>query len=201
MATAKQFGDDLIAQLKKSTTDLEEFRVQLALGKAEAKDKFEELKKKFNSTVQSTKQKLTGVAKSRLDEVRGEFEEVQVQLALGKADTLDAFNEQKKKIVRAINKLEKRLENIKLADEVETKIRHAIEKFKIQLEVLRVHYELGKMEAADEFEREKHELTDLVAKLKSKFDARKKSASKARQDRRAELKEAYKHLKKAIVKA
>ncbi len=200
MATEKKLGDNLIAQMKKSATDLENFQVQLALGKAEAKDKFEELKKKFNGAVHSAKLKLIA-GKSKLDEIKSEFEEMQVQLALGKADTIDAFNDQKKKILRGISVIEKRLETNSLADEIESRFRHDIEKFKIQLDVLRVHYELGKMEVRDEFEYEKHELAEVIAKMKAKLEGRKKDIGQTRKARREELKEAYKHLKKAMVKA
>lgn len=198
MANEKNFGDALISQIKKTAIDLEHFQVQLALGKAEAKDKFEELKKKFNASVHSAKLKLAA-GKSKIDQIKSEFEEMQVQLALGKADTIDAFKAQKKKILRAISVLEKKLETNSLSDEIESKFRHAIEKFKIQLEVLRVHYELGKMEARDEFEYEKRELATLIAKIKAKHEGRKKNILKTRQERRDELKEAYKHLKKAII--
>jgi soluble cytochrome b562 len=198
MPTEKKIGDNLISQIKKSAIDLEKFQVQLALGKAEAKDKFEELKKKFNGVVHSAKLKINA-GKNKLDKVKTEFQELEVQLALGKANTIDAFNEQKKKIVRAVSVIEKRLETNSHADEIESKFRHAIEKFKIQMEVLRVHYELGKMEARDEFEYEKHKLTSMLAKMKTKFVGKKKNNTQTRQQRRDELKEAYKHLKKAII--
>ena len=42
------FVDKVIVALRKSAVELEEFQVQATLGKAEAKDKYEEVKKKFN---------------------------------------------------------------------------------------------------------------------------------------------------------
>lgn len=196
MATEKSFTDKLIGQLKKSASDIEKFRVQLSLGKAEAKDKYEDLKKKFNGAVHKVKTELTG-SKSKLTDFRSGLEELQVQLALGKAERLEIFNEQKKKIFRAINSLDKQLENY--SGKIDAAFRHEVEKFRIKMEILRVHYELGKMEAKDEFELEKHELKNVISKMSAKFQAKKKNAVNESKERISELKEAYKHLKKAIV--
>ena len=43
-----QFVDKVIGALRKTAVELEEFQVKAALGKAEAQDKYEEVKKKFN---------------------------------------------------------------------------------------------------------------------------------------------------------
>ena len=42
-----QFLDKVVQSLKKAVVEVEEFQVQAALGKAEAQDKYEEVKKKF----------------------------------------------------------------------------------------------------------------------------------------------------------
>ncbi|HET6992401.1 MAG TPA: hypothetical protein VFJ43_13795 [Bacteroidia bacterium] len=200
--TEKRIGDNLISTLKKSINELEEFQVQIALGKAEAKDKFEEVKKKLNSFLHTTKQKINA-GKIKAAGIRGDFEELQVQLALGKAESIEAFNEQKKKISYAISKLEKSLENktLFLSAELDEKLRHEFEKFKIKMEVLRVQFELGKLDAKDAFEEKKHEFAEGLAFLKAKFEARKKASAKTRQLRHAEMKEAYKHVKKAFIQA
>lgn len=202
MATAKKTGDNLILLLKKSVSEIEDFQVQLALGKAEAHDKFEEAKKKFNSFLHSSKQKLA-VTKEKKEKIRGNFDELQVQLALGKAESIELFNEQKKKIFSAISKLEKSFENKTsvFSGDVEEKIKHEIERFRIKMEVLRVQYALGKLEAAEEFEKRKHELAENITKLKARFQERRKAAAKTRQLRHKEIRDAYKHVKKTFVKA
>ncbi len=201
MATEKKMGDNLITALRKSVSDLEDFQVQFSLGKAEAKDKFEELKKKFNEFLHSSKQKMA-IGKEKKTQLHADFDDLQVQLQLGKAETLDLFLEQKKKIFSAISKFEKSMENKarKFTDDLDETIRHELEKFRIKMEVLRVQYELGKSDAKNEFEERKHELEANIAKLKAKFAGRKKVISRTRQIRHAELKEAYKHMKKAFVK-
>ncbi|MCX6310638.1 MAG: hypothetical protein NT084_03285 [Bacteroidetes bacterium] len=200
MATDKKVGDNLISTFKKSISDLEEFQVQFALGKAEAKEKYEEVKKKFNNFLHTTKANIA-LGKERKEKLQNDFEYLQVQLALGKAETLEVFNEQKKKIFSAINKLEKSIENKSkvFVGDLDEKIRHEVEKFRIKMELLRVQYELGKLNVTDQFEERKHELSESVAKLKAKFEGRKKVVAKTRQLRHQEMREAYKHMKKAFV--
>lgn len=198
MATAHNPGDNLIAGLKKSVTELEKFQVQLALGKAEAADEYEKLKKGFRSFLHGSKLKYIS-GKQKAAQVLGEFENLQVQLALGKADSIDAFNAQKKNILSALSKLEKfiRAKSKKVTANVEEELSHEMEKFRIKLEVLRVHYELGRMDAKDEFEKRKHELSEEVAKLRAKFNAA--TASRKREERHDELRKAYRAMKKTFV--
>ena len=56
-----QFVEKVVGALRKTATEIEEFRVQAALGKAEAQDKFEEVKKKFNLFVHDSEFKIKGV--------------------------------------------------------------------------------------------------------------------------------------------
>jgi hypothetical protein len=197
MATTNKIGDNLVAILKQSVTDLENFQLQLALGKAEAADEYEKAKKSFHSFLHEAKLKyLPG--KQKATKALNAFEELQVQLALGKADSIDLFTAQKKKIMTAVSKLEKfmAVKAKTVSAEVEEELRHELEKFRIKLEVLRVQYELGRMDARDEFESRKHEFADAVAKLRLKFNAA--TASQKRQERHDELKKAYRAMKKTF---
>lgn len=219
MATQKKKKSDnkLFAKVKKSAGDLHELKTELAHGKTNVKDKFEELKKKFKSVIQSAKLKLISGEK-KLKEVRADFDALQEHLTMGKADTIIAFNRQKHRIMRGIAKLDAHLETVLLKGEVDNEFRHAVEKFKIQMDLLRVHFGEGKIKAIDALEKEKLALTASIDKLKGILDGKKdekeaastsKSAKKAKttkaakpaHKRHAELKDAYKHIKKTIVKA
>ena len=50
--------DNVVDALRKAATELEAFQVQVALGKAEAEDKYEEVKKNFNAFVPESKSKV-----------------------------------------------------------------------------------------------------------------------------------------------
>lgn len=196
--TTSKVANTLINGIKKAQIDLEEFQLQLALGKAEAKDKYEQLKSKFNKLVHETKLKVNEM-KGKKNELQMRLDELQLQLALGKADTLDAFNEQKKKIIRALNNLEKELENNAFTSEIKTKLQHEIEKFKIKLEILRLHFDLGKLDIKEEFEDKKADFLKHIQKMKDKISDKKDTAANKVENFSTEIKNAYKHLKKAFV--
>ena len=191
--TSSKIANTLISGIKKAQVDLEEFQLQLALGKAEARDKYEDVKKKFNKMVHETKLKVNEL-KGKKDELQSRLEELQLQLALGKADTIDAFNEQKKKITRALSNLEKELEKNHFTAEVHTKLQHEIERFKIKMEILRLHFELKKGDIKEEFEDKKAEFLKQVEKMKAKISGNKIQT----ENFSTEIKNAYKHLKKAF---
>ena len=57
------FVDKVISALRKTAVEFEEFQVQAALGKAEAQDKYEEVKKKFNLFIHDSEFKIKGLKK------------------------------------------------------------------------------------------------------------------------------------------
>ena len=101
------FLDKVASALRKAAIELEEFQVQLSLGKATASDKFEELKKELNRFIDENKSK----ASETKDKIQTTLDELRVQLALGKAETLDAFREQKKKLLALIHEIETKIKN------------------------------------------------------------------------------------------
>lgn len=190
----EKIANKLINGIKKAQVDLEELQLQLALGKAEAKDKYEEAKKEFNRLVHQTRLKVKEL-KGKKSEVQERLEELQVQLALGRAETLDAFIAQKKRIVKALSALENALKANKLTAELQSKLQHEIGKFRIKLEIIRLNFELGRMEIKEEFEEKKADLMQRLQEMKSKISASKAGNS---QHFGAEIKEAYRHLQKAF---
>jgi hypothetical protein len=101
----KSIIENVVNGFKKAATELEELQLQLALGKSEAKDKFESLKKRFNGVVHDAELK-ADKAKEWAEDMRTKFDELRVQLALGKAETKDAFEVQRKKINAKIHEIE-----------------------------------------------------------------------------------------------
>lgn len=195
MATSQTHtGDNFIARLRKSASQLEEFQLQLALGKAEAADQYEAIKKKMKTKIRAAKKSILDAGTDAEDALLGTIEELEVQLALGKAETRDQFAEQKKRIFRAINRLDKELD----PEHADEQIRHEMETFRIKMELLDLHYSLGAMDARDKFQVEKHKLEETLAKLKVKYTVKKADVLKDVDQRKAELKEAYRHLKKAV---
>ena len=166
----------------------------MALGEMEARDQFEKLKKKFKTRLNSTQQYVETNGRKAKDEVLQVIDEMKVQLALGKAESLDEFEVQEKKIMRAFRTLEARIDGV-IDHEAEEELHHEMQQFRIKLDMLKVQYKLGGMEARDKFEERKHELEASMAKLKAKIEAKRELNVKSRAARKEE---SYKHLKKAF---
>ena len=65
--------------LRKAALEMEEFQVKVALGKADAEEKYEDIKKKFNSFINDSKQKIK-VGKEKVDDLHMKFDKLMVQL-------------------------------------------------------------------------------------------------------------------------
>lgn len=195
------FTDTFIDGARKALIELEALRVQAALGKAEARDAFEVAKKKFNDFIVEAKI-MYGNAKNQAQEKSNElqtiFENLQLQLALGKAETRDIFEEQRKKITPILNELEELIKRNKTASEFYAKLQMEVHKFKIKLEILKLRYELNKLDAKDEFESRKVEFSKKLDEIKKRIELKSSTSKDKWEVFREEIAEAYQHLQKAF---
>ena len=103
-------GDKTIDFLKNTVVSLEELQVQASLGKAELSDKLEEIKKdslnKFNN-LKSGVNRLVSDGKDTYLDLKEKLDHFEVQLALGKAETMDEINHQKKNLINTITTIRK----------------------------------------------------------------------------------------------
>lgn len=102
----KHTGDNIIAFFRNAANKLEELQVQASLGKAELSDKLEEIKKEAKHRIVELKTEAYTVAdksKAKYDELKAKIEHLEVQIALGKAETLDELHQQKKKLKETIH--------------------------------------------------------------------------------------------------
>lgn len=192
--TTTSFIDKAINGLRAAAAELEEFQVQFALGKAEASDKYEEVKKKFSDIIHDAKQKLNNTA-----DLKNKFDELLLHLALGKAEAKEVFNEQKEKILKTIHEIENALKGSEIGMEFYLKLHSEIEKFKIKMEILRLRFELEKIDVKAEFESRKADFEKNVDTLKLKFMNKGFNAEKNWAHFCNEMSEAYIHLKKAVI--
>jgi hypothetical protein len=195
------FADIIINGMKKAVTELEEFRVQVALGKAEAHDAYEEAKKKLHHFMHDAGQVFGSskeAATDTLTQLKTLVETLQVQLALGKADTRDAFEAQRKKIAQALHDLETFIAKNAQANEYYEKLRAEIAKFRIKLEIIRLHFELNKMDTREDFEQKKKEFATKMDTIANKLREKEKQATEKWQHFRDNIEEAYDDMKKAF---
>lgn len=193
-----QFIDKVIGALKKTAVELEELRVQTALGKAEAQDKYEDIKKKFNLFIHDSELKVKG-AKEKMDELKTKFDELKVQLTLGKAETKEAFKKQKKELLLLLHDIEVKIKTNDTLNKMYALTLIQIEQFKVQLEILEQKFSKEKDDAKDAFEKGKNDFYTFIDKLKEKYGKKKVEETKL-EHFQSEISEAFHHFKKAFSK-
>lgn len=125
--------------------EADEFKHRWAPESHVATSRFEELKMKFSAALL----RIEEAAREGYAQLPGEGEKIQraidqlrVQLALGKAETMEAFEEQKKSILQHWKVLKSQLEKQPAYEELS----RLVDEWRADLEVLKVQYALGKME-------------------------------------------------------
>lgn len=195
MATSKTnqtWAEQLASSLTKAATEIGNFQVQLALGKAEARDEYEKLKKNLRAKVHGVTGKIAGASKKHTDNIQSLFDDLRVQLALGKADSRDEFLVQKRKILSALTKLDAALSALPHDSDFRMSMRNEIEKVRIKLDILRLHYRFSEMNAESTGKRIT-DLKDRVSKMKDNATFIEEIGKVER-----EIDSAYNHLKKAF---
>jgi hypothetical protein len=194
------FMDKVVDVLKKSAIELEEFQVKAALGKAEAQDKYEEIKKNFNGFIHDSKSKIRA-GKEKVDGINTKFDELRVQLALGKAESIDSFRSQKKQILATLRDLEVKMKSNETLKRMYAFVLIEIEKFKLQLDLLEQKFEHSKGEVNASFEKGKQEFIQFIDKVKSKYTKDEETKEETKWEHfQDEISEAFSHFKNAFVK-
>lgn len=194
-------GDKIINGLKKATEELEQFRVQAALGKAEARDAYEAAKKKFNLYLHDAKANMKnakGVAEEKSTQLKNAFDSLQVQLEKGKAESREIFESQKENILSCLNTIEDLIKNNKVLNVYYAELQMEIEQFKIKLGILKLQYELGKLEAKEDYEHKKVEFSKKLDEIKNRLLRNQMGSEEKWEHFQEEISQAYSHLKKAF---
>lgn len=105
MENKSTFTEKLSGALKNLATELEELQVQASLGKAEAKDKWDEYQSKLKHALHEAKHDFNH-GTGTLGEIRNKIEQLEVQFALGKAEAKEILEDQKKTLKHALHELQ-----------------------------------------------------------------------------------------------
>lgn len=198
MSTAENthLFDYVIDGMRKAADELEKFQLKAGLGKMEALEAYEELKKKYAHYTNELKIK-ADQGKETLKDLQSKFQELQVQLNLGKAETVEAFKEQQKKIMLAIHEVKVAIENNPTVIKAYTMLLAALEQLKIKLEILEKELQPMKEKLSAQYETRKAQVEDAINNFKNKFkdtDFDQKMGTFQK-----EMGLAYEHFKKAFV--
>jgi hypothetical protein len=168
------FEEQLNRWMRDWNTKLEKIRLNISLGKLDASEAFEEQKDQLRDHLAEWKNKadeVVGATHENLDEVKKAYENLMLQLSLGKAEAADTFVEQRQKIEQALHNV---YEKSKLAygksDELREAFNNNAQAFKTNLEIVQLQYALGKMEARDEAEKINKLLHEKMNTLQQEYN-------------------------------
>ena len=191
--------DYIVKGLQTAASELVELKLQIALGKVEAKDLFENMKKSLQIRIEQMKSKFRVAKNSEgVLPVLNALEHLQVQLTLGIAETKEAFDKQRKNIEHSLSQLENKLKLGAPGRQV-AKIQLEIEKFKAKLQLLSLGYKLTKIYLHYNLKQKKEEFAQTLREIKTKLEQKEERAKNKWQNYKDEIQEAFGDLKSAFV--
>ena len=187
--------------LLQAQQEIDELALQLSLGKSEAKEKLEEVKKEFIKGINTLKKSL----QSALDQpiplaLKMKFEAVELQLQVGKVQSKESFDSQIKLLIVATIALEEEIRSLLHKMEVKGYFGHEIEKFLLKLEILRLKFGIKKFEIKEGFRSEMATVRKSIESFRENAKKLKALPAAAYDDIKTEISSNYKSLRNAIKK-
>lgn len=195
-----QFNNQMKQFMNNWQQRLQDLQVQFSLGKMDAADAFEKQKDQMRgylTTMKENLDKATTLSEEKATEMRTRFEELRVQLALGKADGLEAFEDQRKRIEAAMNEFyaagklnfnEAYQRGIDLFDQNATA-------FKTGLEIVKLQYALAKMDAKDDLAEQQKALGEKINELNQQYMHMQKSAMDNMEEMNRQLRDNFEKMR------
>lgn len=190
----KRLTDKIIEALRTSALEMEKLQVKMALGTSEAKDSYEDIKKKLNLFLHDAKHKIK-TGKETVEDVHAKIDHLLVQLNLGKTETIEAFNKQKKELLQAIHELEVKITSNEKLKKAYAFVLVEIETFKIQLAMLERRFNKQMSETDASFKKGRDYFLEVIEKLKVKYGLKKETKWENFQ---SEVSDAFQNFKKAF---
>jgi hypothetical protein len=188
MSKIKEIREAIDTKMDKWEASATAIEAQLQLSKEQAIEELEVRKKRLNETLEGFKSEIVkakGLADERKTEIQAKFDELQVQLALGKAEARDAFEAQKKKIQRSIATLEATIDrDLDAAGQsIDESLKKSAKEFiraaigvEVEMEFLAIQFEAKKAEARTQFEQKKGQLVAQINEYKRQLEEKKRMA-------------------------
>jgi hypothetical protein len=190
-------GKERLTQMK---VLLDELQVQMALGKAEAKDIFERERKNFMQFVSDEKKVLrwSGEAACRHRQAMMEkFNALDVRFAKASAENMRQFDVQKRETLHAIYELELAMKEA--YGDVGMALQAKLDAFRAELDDYRIKLALGELETASELEMLKSELVEAIESIRKRLE-KEVGAGEKIDSFSNEISTSFDHMKKAFSK-
>jgi hypothetical protein len=192
------YADFIADILRKSAYEIELFEVQADLGMMEALAKFEELKKVFYEKTLNIKLNLEK-RKESMEHLLSILQDLRVQFALGKAETKEAFEEQKKKIMHVLHELKVEIKNNPLFIKTYPLFINTLEQVSLKLEIISEKLSASNNLIPSSWSSRKELIDQIVSRFKKSIYNQSKLENRLFLFQE-EIELAYKHLVRAFVR-
>lgn len=189
----------LAARLLEAQQELDEFALQLALGKAEAKDRFEEIKKDFGQRVRNWRSKFSGtMTDDLLREITDRLAELEERLASGEAPDEKEFKKQASFITNLLERIQTFITSNVKEDSQAAQLWHEMEKFKLKLEILRLKFALKRFILKEDAHQAAKDLRLRIEKILHQVENKISEGKDTLSDVQVEMREAYEHIRETL---
>ena len=210
MSTIKNIRETMNSKLDKWEAEATAFQAQLELSKEQVKTRVEEQKQRLEEIARQMKDKIDAAgdyADATKDKVKASFENMQVQLALGVADTRDGYQEWKKKVQSSIAGFEKEVEVA--LDEKGAQLDAGLDALKdayvkqtsaceAEIDAMQAQFQEAKASAKADFEKYKQDAQSKINEYKQVLNEKRKLAVDKFGDFEAELSSGATQIKDAV---
>jgi hypothetical protein len=185
MATFKEIRQAVDTRLADWESRVEAMEAQIQLSKQQAFARLQERKQQLTKGLDALGRKInesTRAAGEAKDRLQQQIDELQVQLALGIAETRDAYTEQKTKLKRAIANLEDTLDESldKVVEETDAAKRgliNGIASLDAELEAVEMQFQLEAAKAKTRFEEGKSVLQGKIDAFNNALSEKRKTTA------------------------
>ena len=190
MSIIKSIRERLDHQLERWDARLDALEAQLGETRDETLERVRAGQQRLAAISEQVEERLEDVAdlsEEKALDLRTELQALRVQLALGKAETRDAYQAQRRRVSHAVSQVESKLGHFEehleddLADEVESFVR-AADRLHVELQAAEVQFALFKAEARDALAQRRKKLEPQLRKLRGELeDVRRQASAEAGQ--------------------
>ena len=205
MSTIKNIRDAIDTRLDHLDARAEALDAQLEGTREEALKRIEKQKENLVAALSQVEESVAKSAKTTAGDLRAAFDELRVQLALGKADTGDLLAAQEQKTRHAINTIEKLLENAEEGLEEELSKQSAAfiriaNNLQAEFEAAELQFTLLRADHRDDFQKGKTALRKNLNELRAGLKSAGHEAGERFENFETEFGAGLNHIRKAFLK-
>jgi len=212
MSTVKEIREAVDAKLDKWEAQATALEAQLELNKSDVIKRVEKQKGKLEQVAQSVRDKIDAAgdcAEETKAKIRTSFDHLQVQFALGVADTRDAYQDWKQKLQASIAVFEADLDvaakedDAALQDELDALMADFVKEadaLEAEVDAMQSQFDEDKAHAKEDFEKYKQDVQSKIDAYKNELDEKRKTAADKLGTFESELSSGATQIKDAVSK-